>query len=452
MPKTISNLTGWLLLSLLVLVACNRQAAQQAAADRHWNTATALTEQAHQGFVPASDRKGTDEGLEFQSWRQAKLSEALAELEQVVASGSDAQSTEAHKLMAKLHTSAAGFMAQQASTESASLAADSTELVSFVRAADRAIARLRLFETAPISEISDLEDAIKEQADELKLLHPARDGFEAQRRTQQEKVDALKQQAHAHMAETRELQDQAFVADGPMKYELSDQAAEAKRLADQTHAQAAKHEVNRDGLDRALTVVRSRIVMINEYIVELNKSIKHAQEQQNQNQKSEAEAQQVLDEAVQGLTYKFERIKNEFVSEVDQKLDQAGQRIDQAIKSIEHAAKVAKRSGDRAQSRAVAEDQLSARLSKANIKTTHVLAMDSYKHLVEVPARISERLNLACKEVFASELAAIDEKRRALMREVMEVIQISQDLATNDPESLVLIESYSNRLNGEQAE
>jgi len=222
------------LMLTLVVVGCDRQAQQFARMQTVLDEAMAVIADAESGSIPAED-KPYAEGIEvnppkleqikdhsnYGDYRQARLDEAVGDLQTVASSGSPTQQAVALRMLAAIDASAARDRARQATQASADLTAEASanlmELLAVIERTDAAGNVLEQNDAALVEELNKELASLTERrdalADQVKTIN-------AQRDTALSKEKAQRELSAKKVAEAQAYASQAFAAEGDRKYDL----------------------------------------------------------------------------------------------------------------------------------------------------------------------------------------------------------------------------------------
>ena len=398
---------------LAVTGGCDRR---EGAAGGDFQAALTLMDKANQGYIaPDAEAPAGDETLSLQQYRQQTLDKALARLEQVVQSGDAAQKSAAHRMLADIHVSAARYKARQSASAYAALAAETSSLITQLRAIDRLDSQAALFS----QDRSSIKDAIEAelQAQQAQRQDVAARITELNQQIEQAETQraAARKKAEAASGEQHELESDAFVAEGDEHYNLLDRASEAKRRAGAAAAEANKHQVQIDQLQSQREIEQVKRQQIDQSIEQLEAQLR-TYEQQQQTRSAEAEnARQQRANAATQLVNAVEQMHQRFQQQVSQP---AGTAADRAATAVEQMQKAVDTAGA-AERDSARRQLLNKRVTQVRLLTDHATFLGGFGGTVSI-------LTSRAPDIIPDQADAIQSVRREVANQQQQVIASAQ--------------------------
>ncbi len=223
---------------LLTLVGCDQEAANRGEAARLLNEGIAV-------MLEADTAKPNDE-QRLSDVRLGLLAGARGPLEQAASKGSPAQQAQANMLLARLEAQSAEALARAAAAGASNTRLTVTGLLGQLESIESLGATALIAERDPAQAIAQMDEAIADA--EAKKSELSTQVAQLQTRVAELDGQIASQQdaARAAFAQKTQLESEAFVQEGPAKYETLRSATAAQRQADQADVKAQELSIARD--------------------------------------------------------------------------------------------------------------------------------------------------------------------------------------------------------------
>lgn len=389
-------------LAVLPLVGCDQEAAQRSEADRRFRAAVETMRVAEIGFVPTKRSEGipTAEELDrytsqiragqmdpedsrLQVYRQDSLAKARTELEPVIQSGTPSQSRAARRLLADIYESSSRFKAREALTRWSAISNRSATMLSYMIALGQTLARAEGYKTddAPLFlKLQDDQQVTNRSIDKLKRDADAVDQEIARRKAKFEEFD---KQVDDLRAQARKLKDDAFVKEGTHRWDLYDQASALDRRASELSAKAQQEGVHLEVAQSERKLVSEQMDFARRFLKSLETQIEETAARQSEIQSRRVKADEARKIAEQLLVDELSEVIRQYTAGVEVTMKEAIEDADKAIDVLQQAAQ----SASGAEKRAIELELLGKQSSKADILTSHAMAIAGIGTKVQVVAR-----------------------------------------------------------------
>lgn len=408
---------------LLGLGGCDNQAAERARSGEAYRAAVAVIAASDQGYVPTgSDNQPMASSLEL--YRQGRLAEAIAGLQEVAQSGTPQQRQSARQLLADIHASAARHDLRQAMSAWADLANRSANLVSDLVAIDRANTRVDSFQVDDSELLRKLEDNQTETRRRVGELNVNRQQLDGRIIDIEGKIAEQQKRGDEAQAQARKLRDEAFLASGDVQFDLYDQASQQERRSARASAEAQKLGVKLDIYQSERVILTRQIESAEKFLASMQQQVQEIGQRQGQIRESRQAAEADKVRHIQRLDEQITAMAKDFESSVEATFLRAESNMEQALQVMEAAVRDA--SGSDA--RAVELERLGKLLTKVHILSSHILAVGD----------LASTLSVIAVRAGGGEHPLMPEKAVAYQTGVDRLVARQEALITQSSEAIVL--------------
>ncbi len=308
--------------SSLMLVGCNNQAAQQAAANNQLAEILEIIRVAEQGFVPRGD-----EAESIDQFRQQQLAIAAGKLEALVSTGTIEQQVTARRLLADLRISAAKDDARQATEQWAILSNQSATVVNqlgaVLQAADR-VSKLSVNESVLIEKLTNNIDQI-EQASGVDMVDA--EAIKDKITELARKITRVKEDRHNLITRSQAQLDAAFALDGEERHQSQLEAIRLRREADVLSSEADKIRAEASMLESQFKVLASKASIGEKHAELLSRQVTESRQRDTQTSAARDEAVSQRDELLAEFEKSYEILVSQMQTQVIEPMQLAIDRI-----------------------------------------------------------------------------------------------------------------------------
>lgn len=412
-----------------LLAGCvDEDARQQSISNEAFGKVLALINEAEKGFVPheaVPAAAGEARNFDVQAFRKAKFSAAADALKPLLNSGSDAQRTEANRLLGTIEASASRHASRDALANWAEITRRSTMLISLMGEVDRAAARVEMFnpdvQTPLVSSLKERRTSLGRTLSDYEITAAALQPKIKELTQQRDKFIA---QGDASAAEAGKLRDRAFAAEGREQLDIYAKADLADRAGQKATAAGRDVAATLDVYASELKIIDSQVVIAKESLAWLEQQIADIDKAQAATRKSRDTAKTEQENAISELVKQLESLNKDFATTVEAGFVSA---VASADKAVDYRNTVATRLSNTPK-RLAQFDLLSAQVMRIDTLVQHQYAIDTFRRTLEMLASQTDRL-MPGRTIFAETAAGLRERQEALAATISTCVKESTGLA-----------------------
>jgi len=359
------------ILPVLVLaglaVGCSEtQSAQNARVRQAHQEAGELLGQAALSYVPGETR----EVLQRQ-WRQDNQAKAKAVLDPILGEGTPGQQVITRRLMSDIEDSAARHQLSQAIARWTDLSTQSSLLLSYLVAVDRADSQLSSFSTDSTQLIASLRKQAEDIQKQGDVYRKDLQQVQAKVRDLAAKVEAAQKQSDQHRTQAARLREQAFAQSGAERLASYQKATEAEVKANKASAEAQSIEVELNIARSAAAVLERQVKLSDEAVADSQRYIKEATDSQADQAARRDKAQQEKQQAIDKLDAELGQLVTAYQQVMDEYFGPALARLDRSIELLQGALPLA---ADARSKREIQLDLLARKVSRLHLLSLQATA------------------------------------------------------------------------------
>jgi hypothetical protein len=411
---------------VLCQFGCDRQASQQAEAQRYLDAALYKLQQANSGYIPLSE--GTQGDVtDLQAYRQETMDSAFQDLNKVMSLDAPQQKVMALRMSAQIYTSAARHEAHEAASEHAVLVERSTVLLGYLTAVEGSASRAASLEPQTTSAtLARLQEEIDRQdARRIELQAQATD-LDAKLREVTAGVKRFKAKADEGYAKAQALQEEAFVAEGERMYDLQDEASKLERQAAIEAAAAEREQVVASDLSSRLKLAQGQLALVDKLLAELKNQVKQTRVSAARLTDESAAASESKEQAAATMAQEYKQIVSVHEQAVQRRMKEASEKADMAVAELKKALSLAQDRGDKESLRV---QLLAAYVDQTHLATTHAVYLDDLAHTTDVLAQSSLRLTPNAAGVYTEQYKKLTQAQADLNERAARAIEAGLELA-----------------------
>lgn len=392
--------------SFVPLAGCSdRQAAEQAKKHAQFVKARSGFQAAQDGFVPKGEDAPNQDGqptVDLPAYRTKALLKAAQSLEGTLGSATDADKTQASRMIADAYATAADQISRAAMADWVDLSRRSASLISKTVLIDRGDALSKAFEideTPVIAKLKEQQQAAQAAAGEFEKESQR---FAAKAAELQKLIAKAKTESDAAVAEISKLRTQAFVKEGKSQDELYGKASNLAGGAADTRAVAQRLTAELDVVQGELAVVKQQLELRRANVQSLQEQIAGVEQRQKKNRDERDAAVNQKEKAGAELKESLVAIAGDFNKLVDERMVQARTYAEKAVEALDKGVKAARAS----EKKAYQLDMLTKHANRANVLTQHLIATTGFAKTLDVVAK-------QLKVVMPNETSFVDAQGKA---------------------------------------
>jgi predicted nucleic acid-binding Zn-ribbon protein len=418
----------------LITGGCDQESARQNQGQANFEKVLKLLHDTEIGYVIANEDevKGSSGNRESTGlYRQKQLNAAFVALDPIIKEGTDNQKIDAYRLAADIYTSSARYQTRQMMDQWTTVSTRSVVMMSYLVAVGRSqsLAKNKFIDDGKL--IAQIKKTLRDTTVDLEKNEKQADKVNEEIKTHKKNMDDLQKQIDTLNTQSQQIKSKAFVAKGPGKYKLLDDASAVARQAAILDARRQVEEAQLANLNSRRTMMTEQIDFTLEFMDSLERQIEEATQRQKANEDQHAKAADDLTNREQKFIDEFNKITASFSDDIVSKFKDIDGEITRSLDMLSKARALA--SGTEQQ--LIDIELLVKQVSALDMQSSMIMVLhdmgDKYQQVLKCASEGKYPVMADRRTTFQSSYEVIQRKQLELIQKADELTsQARQQAAT----------------------